>query len=692
MSFRTPIPASPGVATPTGPALGFIPELHGLRGLALAMVVLFHLFGRGRVSGGIDVFLVLSGFLVTASLAQRAITTARIPLARHYARLGLRLVPAAAVVWVAVALGTVLLLTPNQWLGVTSQLAASAAYAENWYLIDSQQEYGAPGVTAGPLQHFWSLSVQGQFFIVWPLVILALVRLARQFGWRPRRALLVGTLALTAASFGFASLMMANDQQVAYFHTATRFWELGAGALLALMLPRLRVADRWRAVLGWGGLVLILSSGLLWDGAQTFPGPAAAWPVAGAIAVLVSSGATGGRTVGRVLNSRPLHWLGDISYPLYLWHWPLIVFYLAARHHRVVGVLAGAGLLALSLGLAWLTQRYVAAPALAARERLTPRRTVRLVLVPLLATVVALSGTAQLLELVSDASITAAGNADHPGAAVIASDGSVSAASYAAPPLPDTLSAARDKPPQYRQNCLQSYKREEIYTAVKVCPPRGTKGIPEKTIVVTGGSHADQWLPAFEAIAAARNWRVIAVSKGDCPFVGDYRGQVLTRQLDPTCLEWNRSAEAVIRSLHPDALVVRGTRTFQQRAESADRPPMDTWRRLADAGITILAMRDTPRFSDAPLECLARGGTSQGCGKPRAAVYRATNPLFEMPDRPARVVPIDLTSELCPQLWCPAEIGNVMVYRDKTHLTSTYVRTMTPNLLTALKQEAPWLF
>ncbi|MGB4890212.1 MAG: SGNH hydrolase domain-containing protein, partial [Propionicimonas sp.] len=125
---------------------------------------------------------------------------------------------------------------------------------------------------------------------------------------------------------------------------------------------------------------------------------------------------------------------------------------------------------------------------------------------------------------------------------------------------------------------------------------------------------------------------------------------------------------------------------------SADRPPMDTWRRLADAGITILAMRDTPRFSDAPLECLARGGTSQGCGKPRAAVYRATNPLFEMPDRPARVVPIDLTSELCPQLWCPAEIGNVMVYRDKTHLTSTYVRTMTPNLLTALKQEAPWLF
>ncbi len=690
--MTTSIAASTRVAASTVPRLGFIPELHGLRGVALGMVVVFHLFGRGRVSGGIDVFLVLSGFLVTASLAHRAVIAGRIPLARHYARLGLRLVPAAAVVGVAVVLGTVLLLTPNQWLGVTSQLAASAAYVENWYLIDSQQEYGAPGVTAGPLQHFWSLSVQGQFFAVWPLIILAVVSLARRYGWRPRRALLVITTALTVASFGFATLLVATDQQVAYFHSATRFWELGVGALLALVLPRLRLADRWRAALGWAGLIVVLSSGLVWDGAQTFPGPAAAWPVFGAVAVLIGSGATGGRTVGGLLNSRWLHWLGDISYPLYLWHWPLIVFYLTARHHRVVGVVAGTGLLVLSLGLAWLTQRYVVAPALAARERLSPRRVVRVVLVPLLAVVAALFGTAQLLEAISDASIRAAGSADHPGAAVIASDGRLATRSYAAAPLPDALSASRDKPAQYRQNCLQSYKREASYTAVKVCPPRGTKGIPEKTVVVTGGSHADQWLPAFEAIAAARNWRVITVSKGDCPFVGDYQGQLLTRQLDPTCLAWNRSAEAVIRNLRPDMLVVRGTRTFQQLGESLDRPPMDVWRRLAATGVTILAMRDTPRFSTAPVECLARGGNAQGCGKLRSAVYGATNPLLEVPDRPARVVPVDLSGALCPEQWCLAVIGNVTVYRDKTHLTSTYVRTLTPILLAELKQEAPWLF
>lgn len=690
--MTTPIPASTRVAASAVPASGFIPELHGLRGVALAMVVLFHLFGRGRVSGGIDVFLVLSGFLVTASLAQRAITTGRIPLARHYARLGLRLVPAAAVVGVAVALGTVLLLTPNQWLGVTGQLAASAAYVENWYLIDSQQEYGAPGVTAGPLQHFWSLSVQGQFFVVWPLVILGAVYLARRHGWGSRRALLVITTALTVGSFGFASFLVATDMQVAYYHTAARFWELGVGALLALVLPRLRLADRWRVALGWAGLVVVLTSGLLWDGAQAFPGPAAAWPVFGAVAVLLSSGATSGRTVGGVLNSRPLHWLGDISYPLYLWHWPLIVFYLAARHHRAVGVLAGAGLLVLSLGLAWLTQRYVVAPALAARERLSPRRVARVVLAPLLAVIVALSGIAQLIEAVSDASILAAGSPDHPGAAVISSDGRVATRSYASLPLPDALSAGRDKPAEYRRNCLQSYKREARYTTVKVCPPRGTKGIPEKTVVVTGGSHADQWLPAFEAIAETRNWRVITVSKGDCPFVGDYQGRLLTRQLDPTCLAWNRSAEAVIRNLHPDMLVVRGTRTFQQLGESLDQPPIDVWRRLAATGITILAMRDTPRFSTAPVECLARGGNAQGCGKLRTAVYRATNLLLEVPDRPARIVPVDLSGALCPEQWCLAVIGNVTVYRDKTHLTSSYVRTMTPILLAELKHEAPWLF
>ncbi|MDR1236902.1 MAG: acyltransferase, partial [Propionibacteriaceae bacterium] len=337
----------------------FIPELHGLRGLALALVVSFHLFGAGRVSGGIDVFLVISGFLFTGSLTRQAVETGRIALVRYFAKVGSRLIPAALVALLGVAVAMVLFLPQNHWFDILHQLLACTVFAENWQLIWMHADYAAAGGGTSPVQHFWSLAIQGQFYLVWPFVILGVVGLARGLAKivRPRRvrnwfdplnALLAFTATTSLASLAYANWLGSQDQIVAYFHTATRWWELGAGAILALVINRLPDLPQAKLIFGWLGLALVVSSGFLFDGAKLFPGPAALWPVGGALLVLYSSGAGRG-SIAVVLNGPILHKLADISYPLYLWHWPIAVFTMRVFGWSQLNIGQAAAVLAVSI-------------------------------------------------------------------------------------------------------------------------------------------------------------------------------------------------------------------------------------------------------------------------------------------------------------------------------------------------------
>lgn len=682
-------PAARSTSAPTPSGGGFIPELHGLRGVALAMVVVFHLFGRGRVSGGIDVFLVLSGFLATASLARRLRQGGRFEYARHVARVATRLVPAAALVLAATVAGALLLLPQNRWSGVADQAAASAWYWQNWYLIRFAFDYGAAGVAASPLQHFWSLSVQGQFYLLWPLVLLAAARVGGPA--RVGRRLFITSAALSLASFAFAVRLGATDQSVSYLHSLTRWWELGAGALLALALRRLALPSALRAVVGWGGLALVLTSGIVFDGAESFPGPAALWPVLGTLAVLLASGATGGTgwSPSRLLTGRALHWLGDISYPLYLWHWPLLVYYLAARDRPGVGLGGSLVVAVASVLLAWGTQRWLVDPLLARRDAFTPRRVALHVGVPLLVGGLLLIAGARYLDARADADLARAAesSAEHPGAAVIAADGTVGQGAFADPPAPAPASADRDKPRHYRkEGCVQSARGA---TEVLVCEWVASDNA-ERTVVVTGASHVDQWLPAIEAVARTRSRRLYLVIKLGCPFVGAEPGPGITpAEYSPSCLEWNRGAEDVIRGLHPDAVITRGTRTHGADPETAETAAEPVWKRLAADGVTVLALRDTPRFLDAPTTCLQSVGDATACGRSRASVYLETAPFAG--ELPERVVRIDPSGVVCPGSWCPAVIGNVLVYRDAEHLTASYAGTAASHLLRLIGDAAPWL-
>lgn len=350
------------------PERSFRPELHGVRGLAILGVVLFHLFGAGRISGGIDIFLAVSGFLFTGMLLREAaLSGGSINVGRYLARLARRLLPPAALVITVTLIVGYLLFPSTRHEQLWGEARASFLYFENIELINSQLAYGAAGPDTSPFQHFWSLSVQGQFYLVWPLVAIASVLLAQKLKKPAAGVMAAFVVVIIAASFIFALHMQALDQDQAYLMTRTRFWELAFGGLLALLGSSFVLPRRLRLSAGWLGLGLIVTCGFLLDGASLFPGPWALWPLIGLALVMLSANGESDADRGefsstRFLSSSFFGSIGNLAYGLYLWHWPLLIFYLEFREQDSIGVRGATGVFCVSVLLAWLTNRWVEAP------------------------------------------------------------------------------------------------------------------------------------------------------------------------------------------------------------------------------------------------------------------------------------------------------------------------------------------
>ncbi|GAP55485.1 putative peptidoglycan O-acetyltransferase YrhL, partial [Arthrobacter sp. Hiyo6] len=345
---------------------GYRPEVQGLRALAVLMVVTYHVW-LGRVSGGVDIFLLISAFLLTLSFMRKVESGKPLRLISHWLHLFKRLLPAAVVVILGVLVGTWAILPQSRWPDVLEQAWASLLYRQNWLLADSAVDYYAQDHSgASPLQHFWSLSIQGQVFILWPLVFAgaALLRKAvrrwTSISYRQLATLAFG--AIFVASFIYSVDRTATNQAYAYFDTRARLWEFALGSLLALALPYLKPGKILRVVLGWAGVAAMISCGLLLTVDRSFPGFVALWPTLAAAAIIVA-GQSGSRFgADRLLTWKPLVALGDNSYALYLWHWPLLVLALAGAGIAAPSLGQGLGIVAISVVLAVLTTRYVEKP------------------------------------------------------------------------------------------------------------------------------------------------------------------------------------------------------------------------------------------------------------------------------------------------------------------------------------------
>lgn len=690
--------------------MGHRRDIEGLRAVAVIAVLLYH-FGVAGFDGGyvgVDIFFVVSGFLITSLLVTERETTGRVSFRHFYARRVRRLLPISTVVMVMTAV------TSAVWLDVTrhhllvDEIVAAALFGANFLFADRGTDYLSSSLPPSPLQHYWSLSVEEQFYAVWPLLVFV-------GAWGAafvRRRLSLVLAVIVGASFAASVILTPGSPSWSYFGLHTRAWELAIGALLATVV--VSPSESARRFLGSAGLVAVVVSVVAFGRVQQFPGYAAALPVLGTVAILMADG-TG--PVGSLLARRPLQWIGARSYSLYLWHWPILIVAEAQYGGRlpwrgIVAVLlltvgvshvgyvlvenpirrsvglgrdavlslsVGALLVVTSLTAAWGLHRYdpnESTGVVAAAPRLDTTTTV----------VSATSTMSSVPPVVSDTSTTTVvtnsqvvrmSNVAAP-TAVVEARSTTAVPDNLTPPL---ASARYDTGLVYKNDC-HVYYDSTVKTDCIFGDPQGTI-----TVALFGDSHAAQWFPALDTIARDNGWRLLSLTQGGCPFI-DVITYNATDDIDLTyCRPWRESVHEYLRT--QDVSVVFLSQYYRLRAASDrraiakseyERLLPETLSLFRTDGIEPIVIADTPYFEREVPGCLAENRSRVD----RCAPGDASAELQEVEAAIRRIVDdldvgfVEPRRWLCIDGYCPPIIGNLLVYRDQSHLSETFVQWLTP--------------
>jgi len=677
-------------------------DLDGLRGIAIALVAVFHVW-FGRVSGGVDVFLALSGFFFGGRLLRAALTpgTSLSPVP-DVARLVRRLLPALVVVLAASAMLTILIQPETRWETFADQSLASLGYFQNWELANTASDYLRAGEAVSPLQHIWSMSVQGQFYIAFLVLIFSFAYLLRRrLGKYMRISFVVLLSSLTIASFAYAIFAHNADQATAYYNSFARAWELLLGALLGALVPYVRWPMWLRTTVAVAALAAILSCGALIDGVKEFPGPWALVPV-GATMLFILSAAnrqadprTAGRlpAPNRLLATAPFMTLGAMAYSLYLWHWPLLIFWLSYTGQPRVNFIEGGIVLLLSGVLAWLTLNFVENPLRYRASTKTPKPVVPLwtrlrrptivlgSIVGLLG--VALTATAfgwrehVTVQRANGKELANLSIRDYPGATALINYAKVPKL----PMRPTVLEAKDDLPETTTDGCISDFDNSDVINCTF-----GDKQAT-RTIALAGGSHAEHWITALNLLGQLHHFKVVTYMKMGCPLTTEEQPLVMgDNRPYPGCRVWNNRVMPQLISDHPDFVFTTSTRPWN--IKPGDVMPatyIGIWQTLSDNNIPILAMRDTPWMVRKgqpyfPADCLANGGDAISCGMKRSDVLSEHNQTLDFVAQFPLLKPLDMSDAVCRKDICRAVEGNVLLYRDAHHISTTYMRTMAGEL------------
>ncbi|WP_109508470.1 acyltransferase family protein [Nocardioides speluncae] len=650
-------------------------DIQGLRAVAVTVVVLAHAGVPGTEGGfvGVDVFFVISGFLITGLLLAEHEREGGISLSRFWARRARRILPAATLVIAATAIASSIVLPVLERPAVLDDLLWAVVFAGNWRFVQQNTSYLAQDRAESPVLHYWSLGVEEQFYLVWPLVLVAVLAAAVRLGVgttsRRRLALALVTAAAVAGSFALAVVQTGQNQPLAYFGSPTRAWQLGLGALLAIAQPLLsrqgpKIAT---ALAGCGLLGLVWSVATLREvgGDTHYPGWLALVPTGSAV-LLVAGGCGSGRTiVGRALSVAPARVVGDLSYSWYLWHFPFLVLGNAAWPAEET--LAGnAVLAAAALAVSWLTYRYVEDPV-RRWPALVRSRTRSLQLG------VALTG----LSLVLVVAIPLVSNEDR--TVVTAMEGE----KVTLRPAP--AMASRDGGDDLvGTGCNLGVKETK--------PPSCdfADADSDHHVVLVGDSHAAMMFPPLERAARKLGWRLTSWTKNGCPMpdvtlhnplhrrpyreCDQFRSAILDRiiEADPDLVFIGSDIGSEPRAVHDRETgeVVARDASYQLIEEGMRR----TVSRLTDTGIEVVYMVDPPGSPFSPPSCLAESGEVAECrfdlpeshGRERETLRGTSGVRF-----------LDVVRRICEADLCTPVDGDILIYRDKHHLTRTFALTFT---------------
>ena len=695
-------------------------DIEGLRAIAVVVVVLYHagipFMGGGYV--GVDVFFVISGFLITGLLVREMENTGRLDLPRFYARRIRRLLPASVLTLVAVAALTVISLPQTRWASVAGDIRWSSGYLVNWRFADRAVDYLAADVAPSPVQHFWSLGVEEQFYLVWPFLLLAVTLLARRQGHPIRRSLGVGLLVVAIPSLAWSIHLTPISPGSAYFVSTTRMWELAIGGAVAIAAPVISKMPRALAeLLTAGGLAGILVVSASYGEGTLFPGSAALVPVAATAAVIAAGTAHRDTSGGRLLSLSPLVAVGGFSYALYLWHWPLLVF--ADATWGELSIPVALSVVTVATALSWATYSRFEQPIRQSSAIISPPRrglALGLVLtglgvgagfwlsslVPMVEPVLAQPSVATVAPPTTQATpttdslpVTTAMTAPTSASTTTSTTTATTTTTLVPPEIgvqivadtitPDPLVARDDRPDVYDDGCHQNQADPEPIS----CQYGASSG---PLVVLVGDSHAAQWVPPFQLLADQYGFQLMTITKSACSFV-DVRF-VVGEQRTPyeNCDEWNdRVMDLLIRE--QPRLVV--TSSYHELTVSdangdvlsvADSQPVlaeglaETWTRVQTVGLTLVAIRDVPVPGFDVPECVVENRASlDQCAYDRDEVMSVnTAQVTAAALTGTRLV--DLTDWICGPELCPAVVDDLLVWRDTHHLTATYARYLAPVL------------
>jgi peptidoglycan/LPS O-acetylase OafA/YrhL len=614
-------------------------------------VLFFHVGLPGFSGGytGVDVFYVISGFLITGLLLREGQESGRIDLVGFYARRMRRLLPAALVVIVVTLAMSAAVLSPLRLTEVAGDATAAALYVANFHFAIQATDYLSLDAPS-PLLHYWSLGVEEQFYLVWPLLLLFVAR------FLSLRALAPLLVVLTATSFGLSLFWTDANQAWAFFSPVTRTWELTAGALLAIGLVRLpRRAPRWLdPIVVLVGLALVIVSIPLISTDTPFPGVAALLPVVGAVLIIL--GGQRGRTLpSRLLGIAPARYLGRISYSLYLWHWPLLI---------LVPIAIGVDDLGLRLALAGVAI-VVAAISTEVIER--PFRTADLPQ--------RRAGTAVQLGLAASVAVGMAGLLMSGAIAIptpwVKSDQVVV----------ELAGVREDLPASYSDGCHLDFEATKPTDCV-YGDPEGTR-----TAVLFGDSHAAQWLPALDAYARSQGWRLESHTKSGCsPVLLDFWERRLRREYRE-CFKWRNAVAERIREVRPTVVFVGSTRDYelwQNGRALRIRDAYPVWRDgltealsgLTDDAQRVVLLAETPYLNYDPVDCLA-DDRIESCDPPASLVVDGSYAAVETDAAAAAGADVlSVNGLLCPGRTCPLVRDGTVVFRDTNHVTATYMAAL----------------
>ncbi len=637
------------------------PAVDGVRAVAVTAVVLFHL-GFAWIPGGfigVDVFFVLSGYLISGLLIAEVSRRDAVSLGRFYARRARRLLPAA---WLVIGFSVVvakMTVTPIEYENLRRHAVSAVLYFANWDWVTVDRGYFATDTDPSPLIHFWSLAVEEQFYLVWPALVVLCLWLAKRLEVSLLRVLAVTFAAITATSIALAVTLTPSVS--AYYGTHTRAFELAAGGLLAVgMEHRRRSRTPGHRALATGRpharAVLMTIAGIAGigylcvtvTGSSSYPGWSAA-EVTVASLLLIAGVDLADDTWAAVVMGNPLFsWVGRLSYSIYLWHWPIIVFWKG------------------DLGLAELAALIVVTSALSYYLVEQPLRVKAFPAVApwgVVATGFAVSGALGVLVIPMSLQTTK---------------------------MEQQVVAARTDIAEPPDDC--PYSAEEWPSPEKSEPCTVYDG-DGPTVLLVGDSHAQMWSPALEKLAKANDWRLLSLTRSKCTptdfTVSRATDAVGEKTVGQACTDWRHIVyPRVINAVDPDYVIVgarsqiydiqQGNRVVHGKDADYQRLWRRSWdqpiRTFGGRGASVLILQPMPTMPRSMLDCVAKAPDARCVfdASLDTQTVRANRFVQRLPQRYAYVHVLDVADLSCPHLRCPGRMEGDIVHQDPSHVTATF--------------------